>query len=210
MTPERKAKFERTVRMRQLDLTVILENVHDPHNIGAVLRSCDSVGIQEIYVLYTEPHLGQDRIELGKRTTAGTRKWVDVHLYREAAACFAAVRSRYDRILATHLDTSSKDMYDLDLSSSVALVFGNERDGVSEEALAYADGKFRIPQAGMSESLNISVACAVTLYEAYRQRRQKGYYDRSSLNEEARRHLLEDFINRHEQGSNRGKVSPQE
>lgn len=209
MTPERQAKFERTVRRRQLDLTVILENVHDPHNIGAVLRSCDSVGIQEVFVLYTEPHLGEGHLELGKRTSAGTRKWVDVRLYTDAASCFAAVARRYDRVLATHLTTSATDLYALDLTGSVALLFGNERDGVSAEALQYADGNFHIPQMGMSESLNISVACAVTLYEAYRQRATLGHYDQHQLNEPERQALLDDFLQRHENRDKRARVRPE-
>ncbi|MEL6924375.1 MAG: TrmH family RNA methyltransferase, partial [Bacteroidota bacterium] len=83
MTPERAAKFRRVIRRRQPNLTVILENVHDPHNIGAVLRSCDSVGIAEIFVLYTDPRLDVDRLELGKRSSSGARRWVDVHFYKE-------------------------------------------------------------------------------------------------------------------------------
>ena len=76
------------VRARQANLTVILENVHDIHNIGAVLRSCDSIGIREFYVLYSDPRLNQDELLLGKRASSGARKWVDVHFFTETKACF--------------------------------------------------------------------------------------------------------------------------
>ncbi|PHN07489.1 TrmH family RNA methyltransferase [Flavilitoribacter nigricans] len=206
MTPKRKAKFERTVAHRQFDLTVILENVHDHHNIGAVLRSCDSVGIHEIFVLYNEPQLQKEYLELGKRTTAGTRKWLDVHYYTDTEACFSAVRERYDHIYATHLSRSAKSLYDLDLTRRVALMFGNEMLGLSDEAMQHADGNFIIPQMGMAESLNISVACAVSLYEAYRQRELDGAYDPVDLEQPRRAALLEKYFALHESGSNRGKI----
>lgn len=206
MNPRREAKFKGTVARRQFDLTVILENVHDMHNIGAVLRSCDSVGIHEIFVLYNEPQLQKEFLELGKRTTAGTRKWIDVHYYTDSDACFQVVRERYDHIYATHLGRTASDLYQIDLTQRVALLFGNERDGVSEEAMTFADGNFIIPQVGMAESLNISVACAVSLYEAYRQRFLQGAYQPKDLSEPRRKALLEKYIERHESGSKRGKI----
>lgn len=204
MTPERRAKFERVASRRQPDLSVILENVHDPHNISAVLRSCDSVGVRELFVLYTDPGLKEERLELGKRSSAGARKWVDVHFYTEAAACFERVRHTYSRILSTHLDEGAVSLYELELTAPVALLFGNERDGVSREALDYADGNFRIPQVGMSASLNISVACAVTLYEAFRQRWNKGYYtDRLPMDARQREAQLQDYLRRNDRASTR-------
>lgn len=200
MRAERLEKFRQVVAKRQPNLTVILENVHDVHNIGAVMRSCDSVGIREIFVLYTETHLKPRDMKLGKRTSAGTRRWMDVHLFYDVETCFRVVRAKYDSILGTHLNTEAKDLYDLELSGSVALLFGNERKGLSAEALKHCDGNFIIPQAGMAQSLNISVACAVTLYEAYRQRRAEGYYDHSPLmSPEQQDALLQDYINRHEE-----------
>ncbi|RMF21427.1 MAG: RNA methyltransferase [Bacteroidetes bacterium] len=200
MTPERKRKFERVARYRQPNLTVVLENVHDPHNIGAVLRTCDSVGVREVYVLYTEPQLTEERIVLGKRTAAGALKWVDVHLFTDLHACFRTVKQRYGTILSTHLGQQSTDLYDLDLTRSVALLFGNEHAGLSPEALTYVDGNFKIPQVGMVESLNISVACAVTLYEAFRQRRAKGWFgEQPLLPPEEQRAQLEEYLRRHDQ-----------
>ena len=177
MTKERLYKFEKAAKRRQSNLTVILENVHDPHNLGAVLRSCDSVGINEVFVLYTAPELkDKEHIKLNKRTSSGARRWVDVHLYTDPSACFAHIRKKYDLIFSTHLTEEPTSLYELDLTQSVALMFGNEKDGLSEICLGYSDGNFIIPQMGMVQSLNISVACAVSIYEAFRQRNLAGMY----------------------------------
>ncbi|MEL7020031.1 MAG: RNA methyltransferase [Bacteroidota bacterium] len=200
ISDKRRAKFERVVNRRQSNLTVIIENVHDFHNIGAVLRSCDSVGIMEIFVLYSDAHLNKRHLALGKRSSGGARKWVDVHYYTDVDACFAHVKSKYPTVLATHLSAASKDLYELDLTAPVALLFGNEHKGVSEAALAHADGNFTIPQVGMVESLNISVACAVTLYEAMRQRRAAGCYaQHSPMSVEQKAHLFQEYRWRHEE-----------
>ncbi|MFK7934614.1 MAG: TrmH family RNA methyltransferase, partial [Saprospiraceae bacterium] len=199
ITDKRRAKFEQVVQRRQPNLTVIIENVHDFHNIGAVLRSCDSVGIMEIFVLYSDAHLTKNHLALGKRSSGGARKWVDVHFYTDVDACFEHVKSKYPTILATHLTTESKDLYELDLTQPVALLFGNEHKGVSEAALAYTDGNFTIPQMGMVESLNISVACAVTLYEAMRQRKEAGFYDKNTpLSDGEKAELFTEYRQRHE------------
>lgn len=144
------------------------------------MRSCDAVGIREIFVVYTKKYLDKRGLVLGKKTSAGTFKWIDVYVFEDMEECFKRVRQRYGRILATGLSDRSTSLYDLDLSLPTALLFGNEDEGVSDEALALADGNFAIPQAGFAESLNISVACAVTLFEARRQRAAQGYYDDKS------------------------------
>jgi tRNA (guanosine-2'-O-)-methyltransferase len=176
VTAERLEKFRAATKRRQNNLTVILENVHDPHNVGAVLRSCDSVGIKEIFVLYTEERLQKEEIKISKRTSSGARRWVDLHLYTDPIACFKKVRENYDKIYSTHLGEQPTSLYELDLTQSVALLFGNEHDGVSEIGLANSDGNFIIPQMGLVQSLNISVACAVSVYEALRQRDAKKMY----------------------------------
>lgn len=197
MTPQREARFKEVIKARQPNLTVILENVHDPHNISAVLRTCDSVGITEIFVLYT--NVKKENLELGKRSSSGARKWVDVHLYNDVDKCMQAVKAKYDKIYATHLSEDAVDFYSLDLTESVALLFGNEHSGVSKESLEYCSGNFLIPQVGMVKSLNISVACAVTIYEAFRQRQQKGFYsDHPLLSESEQEAMWQDYENRHE------------
>ena len=208
MTEKRRQRLQEVASRRQVNLTVILENVHDPHNIGAVLRSCDAVGIAEVFVLHTEERLQEKYLSLGKRTSAGTRKWIEVQYHTEMEACMKEVRSRYDHIFATHMDADARSLYELDLTGSVALLFGNEHDGVSEEALRYADGNFLIPQMGMVQSLNISVACAVSVYEAFRQRQSKGFYtDHKPATPEQQAAIFATYVKRHEERI-QGKTSP--
>jgi tRNA (guanosine-2'-O-)-methyltransferase len=174
MTPERRERITNVLNNRQPDLTVLLENVHDPHNISAVLRTCDAVGIGEIYVLNTQIGLHE---AFGKKSSAGAVKWITIHQFDDTEACVNAIKAKYKRLYATHLGTASSSLYELNLKEPVALVFGNERAGVTDQLLQYCDGNFIIPQVGMVRSLNISVACAISLYEAYRQRSLAGYYN---------------------------------
>jgi len=177
LTEERIEKIQKLVASRQLDLTIILENVHDPHNIGAVLRTCDSIGIAEIYAIYTIESSEKLFEAIGNKSSSGSKKWVDVHVFEDAQECIQTVRKKYKRIYGTHLATDSVGLYDLDMSDSIALMFGNEHRGICDTTLPLLDGNFIIPQVGMTKSLNISVACAVTLYEAMRQRIVAGKYD---------------------------------
>ena len=167
MTPERRNKLVQVLHRRQPDLTVVMENVQDPHNISAVMRTCDAVGIQDIYILNTKiPR----HAKFGPKSSSSAAKWLTLHQYDNAADCFAVLRQQYHRILTTHLATDAVNLYDIDFTGSVALVFGNEHEGVSEEIRAMADGNFIVPQMGIIQSLNISVACAVSIYEAMRQK----------------------------------------
>lgn len=176
ITESRAEKLKVLAANRQQGLTVILENIYDPHNLGAVLRTCDSVGIAEVYALYTVESPDALKKISGHKSSSGSKKWVDVHIFDDAEACFTAVRKKYDKIYGTHLGADSVDLYDLKLDKSVALLFGNEHRGMSEEALALVDGNYIIPQSGLTKSLNISVACAVSVYEAKRQRINAGMY----------------------------------
>jgi tRNA (guanosine-2'-O-)-methyltransferase len=181
MTEERKQKMETVLSKRQNNLTVVLENVFDPHNISAVMRSCDAVGVQEIYVLNTKIPLHK---KWGDRSSSSAHKWLTVHQYTNVTECFNILRNKYEKILATHLSSGALSLYEVDFTDKLALVFGNEHEGVSEEVRSLADGNFIIPQVGMISSLNISVACAVSLYEAFRQKQLKGHYNQSSLTAE--------------------------
>jgi tRNA (guanosine-2'-O-)-methyltransferase len=187
MTPERKEKLLNVLSKRQSDITVVLENVFDPHNISAVMRTCDAVGVQDIYILNTKIPRHK---KWGTRSSSSAAKWLTVHQFEQAQECFKSLRQRYSTILTTHLASDAVGLYELDLTRSIALVFGNEHSGVSEEIRALADGNFIIPQAGIIRSLNISVACAVTLYEAYRQKNKAGHYDQAGLDSVIKQELL--------------------
>lgn len=195
MTPERTEKFWSVIRRKQKGLAVILENVDDPHNISAALRSCDAVGVHEVFLLDTAP---RSDYQLGRKSSASADKWQTIHRFTDLVTCFNAVRVSYDSIYTTHLSEDAKSVYNTDLSASVALMFGNEKDGVSDEALALADGNILIPQHGLVESLNISVACAVTLFEAMRQRNVKGMYETSAFSEAELQAIFKDWEARSE------------
>lgn len=193
LPPAREAKFRAVIAHRQPTLGVVLENVFDPHNLAAVLRSCESVGVMDVFVLQTEAEL-QKPLMLGKKSSAGSRKWIDVHFFTEREACFALLRKKYQKVLGTALGAQATGLYALDLSQPCALLFGNERMGLSSETAAMCDGHFVIPQVGMSESLNLSVACSVSLYEAYRQRAAAGMYATPQLSPDAQSELYLKYL----------------
>ncbi len=190
MSPERKAKLLEVLSKRQGDLAVVMENVDDPHNISAVMRTCDAVGIQDIYVLTTKIHPHK---KFGIKSSSSAEKWLTIHQYTDAQACFTDLRQQYTQILTTHLSTDAVGLYEIDFTQPTALVFGNEHDGVSEEFRAMADGNFVIPQMGIIQSLNISVACAVSIYEAYRQKTVAGHYLRSTLSADRQETIKKDW-----------------
>lgn len=190
MTPERHDKLLQVLSKRQPDLTVVLENVFDPHNISAVMRTCDAVGVQEVFIL-------NNRIprhkKWGARSSSSAAKWLTVYQFEDPEACFSALRNKYSKILTTHLSSDAVSLHEIDMTEPIALVFGNEHSGVSDEIRAMADGNFIIPQVGIIRSLNISVACAVTLYEAFRQKNSAGHYDQPRFDHEMKQGLLREW-----------------
>ena len=178
-TERRLDRIEQVLRHRQPDLTVVMENIHDPHNVSAMLRSCDAAGVFEVQLVYTEEGFP----DIGKKSSASAKKWVQRRRFASIDACYAQLRSEGFRIYATRLDPAATTLYEVSLATPVALVFGNEHRGVSDEAASGADGLIRIPMMGMIESLNVSVACAVTLFEALRQRLAAGQYAASKYDD---------------------------
>ncbi len=180
MTPERTERLTSVLNSRQGDITIVLENVFDPHNISAVMRTADAVGVQDIYILNTKIPRHK---KWGAKSSSSAVKWLTVHQFENAEECFKALRKNYSTILTTHLSSDALNLHSIDFTKSIALIFGNEHSGVSEEIRTMADGNFIIPQVGIIRSLNISVACAVTLYEAFRQKMNAGQYNQPSLND---------------------------
>lgn len=178
MNDRRKNKILSAAYARQPDMTVLLENVQDNHNFGAVLRSADAVGVSSVYLLHHgDLPKGHKPFVLGKKSSMGTRKWVDVHMFSDLRNTVQLLKARYGRLLAAVPDAShSKPLQKMDFTTPFALVFGNETAGLTEEMVAACDECFFIPQYGMAESLNLSVACAVSFYEVLRQRQQAGFY----------------------------------
>ncbi|SKA40166.1 tRNA (guanosine-2'-O-)-methyltransferase [Chitinophaga eiseniae] len=190
MTPERKERLLTTLNRRQANLTVVLEDVQDPHNVSAVLRTCDAVGIQDVYVIST---MAPRQKKWGHRSSSSAAMWLTIHQFDNVEECVTALRAKYDKIFTTHLSADAISLYDIDFTGSVALVFGNEQMGVSEKIRSLSDGNFIIPQMGIIKSLNISVACAVSIYEAMRQKTLAGHYDKPGLPPDQYNTLLEQW-----------------
>ena len=190
MTPQRREKLISVLNKRQDDITIVLENVFDPHNISAVMRTCDAVGVQEVYVLNTKIPRHK---KWGARSSSSAATWLTIYQFDNTEECFSSLRKKYSGILTTHLSTDALSLHSIDFTRSLALVFGNEHEGVSPEIRKMADGDFLIPQAGIIQSLNISVACAVTLYEAFRQKNLAGHYNRRKLDDVSFERLLKNW-----------------
>ncbi len=193
-TQRRVTRLESVIRRRQPSLTVVLEDVYDPHNASAVLRTCDAVGVLDVHLVYVNQDVPRE--SFGRTASASAAKWLNVHYHDSIESCYNLLKSQGFRILATSLQEESRELYDEDLAAPTALVFGNEKDGVSTEGIASADGSIYIPMQGMVESLNISVSCAVTLYEAMRQRRARGMYESPQMDEASADALLADWVSR--------------
>ena len=179
-TEKRINKITSVINTRQKSLRVVLENIHDPHNVSAIFRTCDAVGVNDVRLVYYIEKLPK----IGKRSSASAFKWVDRIKYKSVTECYNKLHEEGFLIYASALSEDSQKLYELDLTKKIAIVFGNEHRGVSEEAAKLADGKFSIPMYGMVQSLNVSVAAAVVLYEALRQRLQKSMYDFSEYPKE--------------------------
>ena len=143
------------------------------------MRTCDSVGIQDVHIIQTAM---KTKKNWGSKSSSSANKWLSIHHYNEVSTCFEVLRKTYDVIYSTHLNAQAVSLNEVDFTQKIAVVFGNEKDGVSDEVLNHCDGNFVIPQVGMISSLNISVACAITVYEAYRQRVAAGFYQKQNLN----------------------------
>jgi len=174
------------------DLTVVLENIHDPHNVSAILRTCDAVGVVRVELLYT----CESFPKIGRKSSSSASKWVERRKHTSVEECYAVLRNEGYRIIATRLDANAQTLYESTLTGKVALVLGNEHRGVSEAAASQADSRLYIPMRGMIESLNVSVAAAVLLYEALRQRLARGPLPVPALPPEQYDAMLADWIKR--------------
>lgn len=178
MTPERFQKLQRVLTARQPDLTVLMENVHKSHNIAAVMRTCDAVGTFEAHAVSAQAEIPRHHMVSG-----GTRRYVRLKLHDDISAACHELRTGGHQILAAHLSDKAIDYRELDYTQPTALLLGSELWGVSGIAAEQADDHVMIPMSGMVTSLNVSVAAAILLYEARRQREEAGLYEVSRLPE---------------------------
>jgi len=185
MTPERFRKISAVLRARQPDLTVVMENISKPHNLGAIIRTCDAVGVLEAHAVWS----ARTR-RVGNAVSAGSRKWVALRNHESVEAAVGGLRKRGFKIFAAHLSTSAMDFREADFTQPAAIVLGTELYGLTHEAAALCDQHVVVPMLGMVASLNVSVANAVLLFEAQRQRMEAGFYERCRLERETYRDLL--------------------
>ena len=192
ITQRRKERIHSVLNRRQKDLTLIMDNIHDPHNVSAIMRSCDAFGVTRILLYYTtEPFP-----DLGRKSSASAIKWVDTESYTDPRAMLEPLRESGYQILAAGFGPEAKALPEWDLTLPTAVIFGHEHRGASPELAQLTDREVYIPMQGMIQSLNVSVAAAVSLYEAWRQRSSKGMYQTPSLDEETREAMYRDWCQR--------------
>lgn len=189
-TEERIKKINSVLNQKQPHLTVVLENIHDPHNVSAILRTCDAVGVLEVHLLYTT----EEFPEISKASSVSANKWMKLKKHSSYEEFHHEMKSKGFLIAASHLDKYSYIHDELDYTKPIALIFGNEHRGVSDDLLKFCDVTFKIPMHGMIQSLNVSVAAAVTLYHAEGVLRRNGFYDKRQLDDKTFNQLFEEWI----------------
>lgn len=179
-TPERENKIRRVLAFRQHDLALVMANIHDPHNVSAIYRSCDAFGVPVVHQYYTRTAFPY----LGEKSSASARKWVQSVRHTTPESLFDVLRAKNMKIYAASCSPGAKPVGEYDLTGPVAVIMGNEHSGVDAELLPLVDSELFIPMYGMIQSFNVSVAAALILSEASRQRALAGKYDASACPEE--------------------------
>jgi tRNA (guanosine-2'-O-)-methyltransferase len=167
LSPRRRFHLEQALRHRTRTLATILAGTHDPHNQAAVMRTCESLGLQEVHLA-----LGEEEFRPSPKVTQNAHRWLDVVSHPDFAAVAGELRNRGFKLFAAALDEPAQSLYEIDFTRPVAVVFGSEPTGLPESILAACAGSFTIPMYGLSQSFNISVAAAITLSWAVEARRR--------------------------------------
>lgn len=188
LLPQRKERVEEVLKFRTRTLTVVLDRLEDSFNMAAVLRTCEAFGLQEVHIIKNP----QAAWSPNDKVTQGCDKWLDLHRYEDFASCKAALKARGFQLWVSAVTDRAKSLFSLEFSEKMALVFGNERYGVSQEVLAGADGIFWIPMRGFTRSLNISAAVSASVTRAIAWREEHGRLE-GDLSEAERTELREEF-----------------
>jgi tRNA (guanosine-2'-O-)-methyltransferase len=192
LTEARKARLRGVLDRRQPDLTLVLNNIHDPHNVSAILRSCDAFGVFRVHLYYTTESFPV----LADSSSASAKKWVERTRHRDAGAMVASLRDQNMQVVGTGFGPSARPVMDVDFTRPTAVVLGNEHRGMDPEMRRHVPDEIYIPMFGMVQSLNVSVAAATILYEAMRQRRATGMYEESAWSEEEREAIYAEWCKR--------------
>jgi len=189
-TEQRIKKIREVLEKRQNELTLVINNIHDPHNVSAILRSCDAFGVPRVHLLYTCNVFPA----LGKKSSASAKKWVDRINHLSVAGLTKNLVSQGFSLVRTGFSSAAVPVHNWDFTKPTAVILGNEHSGVEADLRAKVEHELYIPMQGMVQSLNVSVAAAVILYEAYRQRSEAGLYSRPSFSPDQRRAYFEKWI----------------
>ena len=189
MTPERFQKIKKILDKRQPDLTIIMDNVHKPHNLAAIIRSCDAIGISHIHYI-SKNH---NQVGINLKAASGSNHWVKLHSHENKKKLFTNLRNQGHTIFAANNSVNAIDFRKANYAKASTIILGAELDGVSNEAINLADQEIRIPMEGMVESLNVSVANAVILFEIQRQRQKANLYKKRRIDDDEYESLLFEF-----------------
>ncbi len=198
-TSQRIEKVKRLLSLRQPDLRIVLEGVAIAHNASAVLRTCDAAGVLYVDIISPSPEF----LSINKAISTHAEKWVDTSVHGSISECLLPLKEKGFRVAVTNLGREALPYTELDYTQPLALVFGNESEGISAEALALADYKIKIPMLGMVQSLNLSVSVGIILYEALKQRWAKGFFRERRLSEEEFEGYLRKWLSRRPEGKNK-------
>ncbi|MGB1263734.1 MAG: tRNA (guanosine(18)-2'-O)-methyltransferase TrmH [Cognaticolwellia sp.] len=185
MTPDRLQRINSMLDQRQPDLTVCMEGVHKSHNLAAVVRTADAIGVSDVHAVWKN-----ETMRVSGGSAAGSQNWIDVHNYSRTEDAINELKQQGMQVLVTNLSDTAVDFREIDYTKPTAIILGQEKFGASEQALAMADQDIIIPMVGMVQSLNVSVACSVVLYEAQRQRQAAGLYQQPRISHQRRQRIL--------------------
>jgi tRNA (guanosine-2'-O-)-methyltransferase len=189
-TKERIKKAKQVLSLRQPDLRVALEEVTNTHNASAVVRTCDAAGIMHVEIISASG----EPFPVNRAISTRAEKWLRFNYYSSTSDCLKHLKDEGFTIAATHLGEEAVPYTSLDYTEPIVIVFGNESEGISEEALKLSDHIIKIPMVGMVQSLNLSVSVGIILYEAMKQRQDKGYYANSRLSSDEFQSFLNQWL----------------
>ena len=180
ITPERLERIRSVLAHRQKDVTLVMDNIWDPHNVSAILRSCDAFGLHRVHLYYTV----EKWPDLGKKSSASAKKWIERVRHDNAAEMLSEFSANGVQVIRTGFSGTAKPLYDFDFTRPTAVILSNEHRGASQELVDAVPEELYIPMQGMVQSLNVSVAAAVILYEMFSQRRRAGLLDTPAFSPE--------------------------
>ncbi len=186
--------MEDVVSQRQQGLVVVLEDIHDPHNAAAVLRTCEGFGVQDVYFIFENQKEFNPR-KVGKVSSGSSNKWLDFHISHSTEECLSDLHEKGYTVYATILDDKAQSLYETDFEEKkIALLFGNEHSGITEKAASLSDHTMYIPMRGFIQSFNLSVTASIFLFEVTRQRVKNDKLN--TFDKETQQKLLADFLKR--------------